>query len=100
MRIRIIEDDMNDLQKIKDQLLMIAGKMNIQMDLESFSTPDSIPYDKPVDCWLKKPPDCLGVRLSFSGEIMHNNQPSLCIISCVVCKLQRNTRRVLNVTVY
>lgn len=52
MRIRVIEDDMNDLQKIRDQLLMIAEKMNVQMDLESFSTPDSIPYDKPVDCYI------------------------------------------------
>lgn len=52
MKIRIIEDDRNDLCQIQSQLSLISRQLNIPMQIKAYSNQDDIPYNEPVDCLL------------------------------------------------
>lgn len=52
MKIRIIEDDPNDLCRIQSQLSLISRQLNIPMQIKAYSNQDDIPYNEPVDCYI------------------------------------------------
>ena len=52
MKIRIIEDDRNDLCQIQSQLSLISRQLNIPMQIKAYSNQDDIPYNEPVDCYV------------------------------------------------
>ena len=52
MNIRIIEDDPNDLCRIKSQLSLLSRQLNLPMQIKAYSNQEGIPYNEPVDCYI------------------------------------------------